>query len=169
MMNTFVCCVYAFCVHGCSHHALTLPSLAWNEPAPLTGAASVLASSCSAGHVDAEIAKSLAVPTQILGSCRSRLCGSDISMCQSAHAPMLALCHHLSCHRLLLCSSGHLAGHKGAGPNKCDAHVQQLAETLSPFDGVVTNNVLPVLKLLTEDSDHDVRFFASQALQYFTE
>jgi hypothetical protein len=51
----------------------------------------------------------------------------------------------------------------------CGERVQQLAETLTPFDGVVTNNVLPVLKLLTEDSDHDVRFFASQALQHFTE
>lgn len=47
--------------------------------------------------------------------------------------------------------------------------VQELAETLKPFDGVVSNNVLPVLKLLQEDPDNDVKYYATLAQAHFTE
>lgn len=44
--------------------------------------------------------------------------------------------------------------------------VQKLAPK---FDGpVVTNQVLPVLSMLSEDSDTDVQFFATQAMTCFT-
>jgi hypothetical protein len=47
--------------------------------------------------------------------------------------------------------------------------VQKLAPMLQPFDGFVSNNVLPALKLLQGDADADVAYYAAQALRHYTE
>lgn len=52
---------------------------------------------------------------------------------------------------------------------RVSAIVQELAESLADFDSLVTGQVLPVLKILVEDDDLDVRFFAGQALLNFKE
>ena len=56
----------------------------------------------------------------------------------------------------------------GADADGCE-RVQELSGLLSGFDSLVTGQVLPVLKILVEDEDRDVRFFAGQALLHFTE
>lgn len=47
--------------------------------------------------------------------------------------------------------------------------VQDLAPALANFKAAVTGQVTPILKMLQEDVDTDVRYYADEARQHYTE
>lgn len=47
--------------------------------------------------------------------------------------------------------------------------VQDLAPALANFKAAVTGQVIPILKMLQEDVDTDVRYYADEARQHYTE
>jgi hypothetical protein len=47
--------------------------------------------------------------------------------------------------------------------------LQAMAEMLASFESAVSGQVIRILRMLREDGDADVRFYAERALNHFTE